>query len=187
MITHTVKTEENILNTFQAEERDKYIFRAYADKAETEGNHRIAKLFRAAALSEDIHAHSLMRALKETSRATNDLWAAGGYDPKIIKDTTRDNLKEAITFERHEFSDLYPQMIKEAENDGWDLARECFTYVNAVDHVHTSLFRKALREFDKNVAVDYYVCEACGNTVEGKPSGHCKVCNSSESAFKLVQ
>src|SRR5512135_3618194 len=112
MMTHTVKTEENILNTFQIEERDKCLYRAFAEKAEAEGNHWVAKLFRAVAESEDIHAHSLMRALRETSRATNDLWAAGGYDSKLVNDSTVENLKEAITFEKNKYSDLYPGMIK---------------------------------------------------------------------------
>ena len=187
MISHTVKTEENILNTFQIEERDKYLYRAFAEKAQAEGNHWVARLFRAVAMSEDIHAHSLMRALKETSRATNDLWAAGGYDSKLVKDSTVENLKEAITFEKNKYSDLYPGMIKQAEDDGWDLARECFSYVDAVDHVHTSLFKNALKNIDKELSIDYYVCEACGNTIENKPSGACKVCGSSESAFRMVQ
>ncbi len=187
MISHTVKTEENILNTFQIEERDRYLYRAFAEKAEAEGNHWVARLFRAVAESEDIHAHSLMRALKETSRPTNDLWAAGGYDFKMVKDSTKENLKEAIEFERHEHSDLYQRMIREAESDGWDLARECFTYVDAVDKIHTSLFKKALQNIDKELKVDYYVCEACGNTIESKPTGSCKVCGSSESAFKIVR
>ncbi len=187
MISHTVKTEENILNTFQIEERDKYLYRAFADKAEAEGNHWVAKLFRAVAESEDIHAHSLMRALKETSRATNDLWAAGGYDAKMVKDSTRENLKEAIGFGKHGYSDIYSKMIKQAESDGWDLARECFTYVDAVDQVHNSLFKKALDNIDRELSVDFYVCEACGNTIDKKPAGSCKVCGSSESAFRMVQ
>jgi rubrerythrin len=187
MTTHTVKTEENILNTFQIEERDKYLYRAFADKAEAEGNHWVAKLFRAVSESEDIHAHSLMRALKETSRATNDLWAAGGFDPDLVKDTTRENLEEAIVIEEHQASDSYTQMIRQAEKDGWNLARECFTYVDAVDQVHTSLFKKALKNIDKELSVDYYVCEACGNTIDNKPSGSCKICGSSESSFRMVK
>ena len=187
MITHTVKTEENILNTFQIEERDKYLYRAFAEKAEAEGNHWVARLFRAVAESEDIHAHSLMRALKETSRATNDLWAAGGYDTKLVKDSTRENLKEAIDFEKHEHSDMYRQMIKDAENDGWTMARECFTYFDAVYKVHSSLFKKAMQNIDKELSVDFYVCEACGNTMDSKPAGPCKVCGSSKSAFKIVR
>lgn len=186
MTSHTVKTEENIINTFQVEERDKYLYRAYADKAEAEGNHWVAKLFRAVSESEDIHAHSLMRALRETSRATTDLWAAGGYDNKLVKNTTRENLKEAIDLEKHEFTDCYSKMIKQAENDGWDLARECFVYVDAVDQVHTGLFKKALQNIDKELSVDFYVCEACGNTIDKKPTDSCKVCGSSESAFRIV-
>lgn len=186
MTTHTVKTEEDILKAFQGESRAKWIFRACAEKAEKEGNHQIAKLFRAAAEAEDIHANSLLRALHETSRATNELWMSGTYDPKMVKDSTAENLKEAIT-ECSELSGMYPQMIRDAEKDGWSYAKECFTYAGAVDQVHASLFKKTLHNLDKKGIVDYYVCESCGNTIENKPAGSCKVCGSSESTFKMVQ
>lgn len=186
MITHTVKTEEDILKAFHGESRAKWIFRAFAEKAEKEGNHQVAKLFRAAAEAEDIHANSFLRALHETSRATNELWVSGTYDPKMVKDTTAENLKEAIT-ECSGLSGMYPQMIRDAEGDGWTYARECFTYAGAVDQVHASLFKNILHNLDRKVSVDYYVCESCGNTIENKPAGACKVCGSSESAFKMVK
>jgi len=181
------RTEENIFKTYQTELRDKWLYNAFAEKAQSEGKEHIAKLFRAAAESEDIRAHTLLRALHETSKTSSDLWMAGGYDPKKIKDSTAANLKEAIEVETHEFSELYPQMIRDAENDGWSFAKECFTYASAVDEVHASLFKRALHNLDKKKMVDYYVCESCGNTIENKPVGSCKVCGSSESAFKMVK
>jgi len=180
------RTEENIFKTYQTESRDKWIYKAFAEKAEIEGKEHIAKLFRAASESEDIRAHTLLKALHETSKTSSDLWMAGGYDPHKVKDTTAENLKEAIEFETHEFSELYPQMIRDAEKDGWSFAKECFTYASAVDEVHASLFKRALHNLDIKRNVDYYVCESCGNTIENKPVDSCKVCGSSESAFKMV-
>jgi rubrerythrin len=181
------RTEENIFKTYQTESRDKWIYKAFAEAAEKEGKEHIAKLFRATAESEDIRAHTLLRALHETSKTSSELWMAGGYDPKKIKNTTAENLKEAIDVETREFSELYPQMIRDAENDGWSFAKECFTYASAVDEVHAGLFKSALKTIDKRINVDYYVCEACGNTIDNRPSGSCKVCGSSESSFKMVK
>lgn len=185
MTTHTVKTEEDILRAFQGESRAKWTYRAFAEMAEKEGNHEVARLFRAAAESGDIHAHSLLRALHETSRATNDLWMSGMYDPKIIRETCAENLKEAIE-ESRELSAMYADMIRDAESDGWSFAKECFTYSAAVDQVHAGLFRKFIENPDRKENLDYYVCEACGNTIDHEPSGSCEVCGSSKEAFKLV-
>ncbi|HKZ16211.1 MAG TPA: rubrerythrin family protein [Geobacteraceae bacterium] len=181
------KTETNILTTYQTEARDCEIYRACGEEAELEGNHQVANLFRAASASENIHAHSLLMALRETSRATCDLWKAGGYDPRMVKDSSAENLKEAIANVTSEFSELYPGMIRDAENDGWSFAKQCFTYARAVNEVHCKLFKKALHNPDKKGSVDYYVCESCGNTIEKKPVGSCKVCGSSESAFMTVK
>ncbi len=180
------KTEQNIFKAFHGESRAKWTFRAFAERAEKEGNEDIAKLFRAAAEAEDIHAHSLLRAFHETSKASSDLWVSGMYDPKTVRDSTTENLKEAIS-ENRELCELYPQMIQDATHDGWSFAGECFTYASAVDEVYDNLFKKALQNLGKKESVDYYLCEACGNTIENKPVGSCKVCGSSESAFKRVQ
>jgi rubrerythrin len=186
MTKHTVKTEEDILKAFENESRARWTYKAFADKAEQEGNHEVAKLFRAAAASEEIHANSLLKALQEMSRATNELWVSGMYDPKMVKDSTADNLKEAIN-ENIELSKLYPRMIQDAEKDGWSFARECFTYASAVDKVHESLFNNALQNLGKKKSVEYFVCESCGNTIDHKPADSCKVCGSHESAFRLIQ
>jgi len=180
------KTETNILTTYQTEARDCEIYRACGEKADLEGKHQVANLFRAASASEHIHAHSLLMALRETSRATCDLWKAGGFDLRMVKDSSAENLKKAIANVSSEFSELYPGMIRDAENDGWGFAGQCFTYAQAVDEVHNKLFKKAFNNLDKTGSVDYYVCESCGNTIEKKPHGSCTVCGSSKSAFMKI-
>jgi rubrerythrin len=181
------RTETNILTTYQTEARNCEIYRACGEKAESEGKHQVANLFRAASASEHIHAQSLLMALRETSRATCDLWKAGGFDPRIVKDGSADNLKYAMAIVSSEFSELYPRMIQDAANDGWSFAGQCFTYAQAVDEVYNKLFKKAFNNLDKTGNVDYFVCESCGNTVEMKPHGSCTVCGSSKSAFMSVK
>lgn len=182
---HDVKTEEDILKAVRGESRAKWIYRVFAEKAEMEGDLEAAKLFRAAAEAEEIHANSLRRALLETSMATNELWLSGMYDSGIIKESTAENLKEAIS-ESNQLAEMYARMIRDAEKDGWSFAKQCFTYAGAVDRLHASLFEKVLGDLDKKVHADFYVCESCGNTLDHKPSGPCKVCGSSESAFHPV-
>lgn len=181
-----IKTEDNILKAYKGESRAKGTFLAFAEKAEQEGNSGVARLFRAAAASEDVHAHALLRSLRETSKVTNDLWEAEMYDPIAVKDSA-ENLRTAIEEELRECTTTYPQMIQQAANDGWQLAHECFSHVRVVEQMHAALFKEALDTFGDGKDTDYYVCEFCGNTAAGeKPVGPCKVCAAPEAAFNKV-
>jgi rubrerythrin len=161
------KTEKNLQEAFAGESQANRKYLAFAKKAETEGHPQVAKLFRAAAEAETVHAHAHLRAL-------------GGIG------STEANLREAIGGETHEFTEMYPQMIREATSEGFDIALRSFTYANAVEKVHADLYLKALESLGKNVAVDYYVCQVCGNTIEGVPDGPCEVCGSPKPAFRKV-
>jgi rubrerythrin len=161
------KTEKNLQEAFAGESQANRKYLAFAKKAETEGHPQVAKLFRAAAEAETVHAHAHLRAL-------------GGIG------STEANLREAIGGETHEFTEMYPQMIREATSEGFDNALRSFTFANAVEKVHADLYRKALESLGKNVAVDYYVCQVCGNTIEGAPEGPCEVCGAAKTAFRKV-
>jgi len=161
------KTEKNLQEAFAGESQANRKYFAFAKKAETDGYPQVAKLFRAAAEAETVHAHAHLRAL-------------GGIG------STEANLREAIGGETHEFTEMYPQMIREATSEGFDIALRSFTYANAVEKVHADLYLKALESLGKNVAVDYYVCQVCGNTLEGAPDGPCEVCGSPMPAFRKV-
>lgn len=161
------KTEKNLQEAFAGESQANRKYLAFAKNADVEGHPQVAKLFRAAAEAETVHAHAHLRAL-------------GGIG------STEANLREAIGGETHEFTEMYPQMIREATSEGFNDALRSFTYANAVEKVHADLYRKALESLGKNVAVDYYVCQVCGNTIEGAPEGPCDVCGSAKTSFRKV-
>src|SRR5512136_2914304 len=92
------KTDENLKDAFAGESQANRMYLAFAKKAEEEGYPQIAKLFRAAAEAETIHAHNHLKALNGIG-------------------TTRDNLKEAIAGETHEFKTMYPEMIAAAKEE----------------------------------------------------------------------
>ena len=161
------KTENNLLEAFAGESQANRKYLAFADKADAEGHKQIAKLFRAAAAAETVHAHAHLRAL-------------GG-----IK-STKENLQEAIDGETHEFTSMYPQMMEEAGSEGFDSALRSFDLANTVAKVHADLYRAALENFGSNRDVDYYVCKVCGNTHEGEPDGPCSVCQAGPIAFFKV-
>jgi rubrerythrin len=162
------KTEKNLKEAFAGESQANRKYLAFAKKAEEEGYKAVAKLFKAAAEAETIHAHNHLRELKG------------------IK-STKENLKEAISGESYEFQKMYPQMIKDAETEGNKSAKRSFDFANEVEKIHAGLYQKALDNLGKNPDVDYYVCQVCGNTVEKEPPDKCPVCGAKRQAFKKVE
>ena len=161
------KTENNLLEAFAGESQANRKYLAFADKADAEGQKQVAKLFRAAAAAETIHAHAHLRVVDG------------------IK-STEENLQEAIAGETHEFVSMYPQMIEEAKSEGQDAALRSFSLANTVEKIHAGLYQKAFDNLGSNQDVDYYVCKVCGNTLEGEPHGPCSVCQAGPVAFFKV-
>lgn len=160
-------TEKNLADAFAGESQANRRYLAFAKKAEEEGFKQIAKLFRAAAEAETVHALNHLREL-------------GG-----IK-STRENLEAAINGESYEFQKMYPQMIEDAKAENNNSALRSFNYANEVEKIHAELYRRALQNLGKNPDVDYYVCQVCGNTVEGEAPDECPICGAKKEAFKRI-
>ena len=161
------KSEENLKQAFAGESQANRKYLAFAQKADREGYAQAAKLFRAAAEAETVHAHTHLRALKGVG-------------------STAENLKEAIGGETYEFESMYPPMIEGAKAEGNKVAERSFTYANEVEKVHAALYQKALDNLDSLEAVDYYVCSVCGYTCENEPPDQCPVCQAKKQVFSKV-
>lgn len=161
------KTQENLMEAFTGESMANRKYLAYAKQAEKEGMPQVAKLFRAAAEAETIHAHAHLR-------------NAGKIG------STLENLKDAISGETYEFTKMYPEMIKDAEAEGKKAVRTYMDFVNTVEEVHAKLYQKALGAQGKIEDVDYYVCSVCGYTHEGPHNDKCPVCHAAATAFYKV-
>ena len=161
------RTKKNLEEAFAGESQANRRYLAYAGHADREGYTQIAKLFRAAAEAETVHAHAHLKALGE------------------IK-TTAENLKTAVEGEIHEFKKMYPDMIEEARSEGKNEALRSFSYANEVEKVHADLYKEALEKMDALEPVDYQVCSVCGYTVGGEAPDVCPVCKSKAQAFYKV-
>jgi rubrerythrin len=162
------KTEKNLKDAFAGESQANRKYLAFAKKADDEGYPGVAKLFRAAAEAETVHAHSHLRELKGIR-------------------STRENLMEAISGETHEFESMYPQMIEDAKNEKADGALRSFNFANEVEKVHAALYKKALEDIEKKEAKEYYVCPVCGNTFENEAPDKCPVCNVPKKMFRKIE
>jgi rubrerythrin len=156
------KTDENLKTAFAGESQANRRYLAFAKKAEEEGFMQVAKLFKAAAESETVHALNHLRITSE------------------IK-STLENLGSAVSGETFEFNEMYPEYIETAKQAAWS-----FDVANKVEQIHAKLYSKAidaLKNKKLTEKVDYYVCSVCGNTVEGEPPDKCPICGSPKEKF----
>ena len=161
------KTDENLKAAFAGESQANRLYLAFAKKAEEEGYTQAAKLFKAAAEAETVHALNHIR-----------------ITPQVK--STLDNLGTAITGETYEFKKMYPEFLAEANKEKQKQAAWSFDVANKVEQIHAGLFQKALdaMKAKKDLAkVDYYVCSVCGNTVEGAAPEKCPVCGSPREKY----
>lgn len=164
------KTEDALKVAFAGESQANRKYTAFAVQAENDGFPQAARLFRAAAEAEAIHAANHLKALKATR-------------------ATKENLREAIAGETHEFKEMYPEMIRTAKSEGAKDAERTLSYANAVEEYHAKLYHNMLEGLEKSKQEDYpyFVCPVCGMTVEKEPPEKCPVCGVKGSMFRKVE
>lgn len=163
------KSEDALKEAFAGESQANRKYLAFAAKADQEGYAQAARLFRAAAAAETIHAHNHLRALKAIR-------------------STRENIGEAVAGETHEFKAMYPAMIEAAKAEGNKEAERSFTYANEVEKVHARLYEQMLVDLAVAEATyPYYVCPVCGYTAEGEAPEVCPVCGAKGKMFSKVE
>jgi len=161
------KTDENLKSAFAGESQANRRYLAFAEKAEEEGFTQVAKLFKAAAEAETVHALNHLRITGQIQ-------------------STLENLDTAVSGETYEFIEMYPKYIDTAKQEGNKQASWSFDVANQVEQKHAKLFKKAidtLKNKKPMEKVDYYVCGVCGNTVEGEAPNKCPICGSPKEKF----
>ena len=161
--------QENLAAAFAGESQANRKYLAYAEKADADGYPQAARLFRAAAAAETVHAHSHLRAL-------NGIGA------------TTDNLKDAIAGETHEYTSMYPEMLQGAQAEGHTAAERSFNFALEVEKTHGKLYREMLEGLEAAGKEEYayFVCPVCGHTVGKQAPDTCPVCGTKGSMFKKI-
>ncbi|MCE1236437.1 MAG: rubrerythrin family protein [Hyphomicrobiales bacterium] len=165
-----MSTIEDLQYAFAGESQANRRYLAYAEKAEAEGLPGVAKLFRAVAAAETIHALAHLKAMDGV---------AG----------TAANLAEAMAGEKHEFTEMYPPMVANAEAEGHRKAARSMRFALAVEKVHYDLFEAALAAVaaGKDLGdVELHVCPVCGHTVIGPVEGPCPVCGCRADLYDAI-
>lgn len=162
------KSEEGLKEAFAGESQANRKYLAFAAAADKEGFPQVAKMFRAAAEAETVHALNHLRALKAVK-------------------STKENLQEAINGETHEYTRMYPGMIENATKEDNKEALMTFRSANAVEEVHAKLYKGLLDNLGKGTETyPYYVCPVCGYTHEKDAPETCPVCGTKGKMFKRI-
>jgi len=162
------KTGEDLKAAFAGESQANRRYLAFAKQAEKDGYPMVAKLFRAVAAAETVHAHSHFRVM-------------GGVG------TTEENLKAAMAGENYEVVSMYPEFIADAEKEGDKKAGLSFKWAWEVEKGHEQLFKQALAQLGSAAAeLEIWVCPVCGHTHLGKPPEKCPVCNTPGARFEKI-
>jgi rubrerythrin len=165
------KTDDNLHEAFAGESQANRRYLFFAEKAEKEGLKQVARLFRAAAEAETIHAKNHFNAMDGVG-------------------STVDNINAGVIGEHLEFTRMYPPFIDTATEEGNARAQKTFEWANAVEEIHYNLFQEALKAVKAKQALKdepYYVCPLCGNTVAGNAPDKCAICGTAGSKFKKIE
>ena len=162
-------TLDNLKEAFAGESQANQKYRAFAKKAEQDGLLNIARLFRATAEAERIHAEGHLKSLDGVG-------------------STAENLQTAIDGETYEFTTMYPPMLAQAEADDHK-AKRMFGYAVQAEAVHARLYKMALEaaKAGKDLDVEFYLCPVCGYIEIGKPTEACPICKTKPEKFVQIQ
>lgn len=165
------KTQDDLKAAFAGEAQANRRYLAFAKAAEAEGKANLAKLFRAVAEGETVHALNHFDALGEVKNSS-------------------ENLKVAIAGETYEVETMYPGFIADAQGESEKRAELSFTRANEVEKIHQKAYAEALVQVEGEkdiVEKDYYVCGVCGYLAEGAAPDNCPVCHAPKEKFFSVK
>ena len=164
------KTQENLKAAFAGESQANRRYLFSAEQADKDGLKQIARLFRAVAEAETVHARNHLRTMGE------------------IK-PTKENLEAAISGEFYEFTKMYPEFIEQAKTEGIKRAEVTFDYANKVEKIHHNLYDKALKALEEGQQLEdkpFFVCPVCGYTVPGEAPDKCPICGAPQDRFERI-
>lgn len=168
---HDTKTAENLMAAFAGESQANRKYLAYAKKAEAEGKDNIAKLFRATADAETIHA------FKE-------------FELAGMVNSTEENLRDAVDGETYEYKEMYPEFMEVAQSEGNKAAVTTFSYALQAEEVHAKLFQEALDSPEESGSSSIICAPSAATSKKRYPnavsSAECRVQSSSSTRASAV-
>lgn len=163
-------TQDDAMAAYAGESQANRKYQAFSEKAAQDGFPNVARLFLAASEAEAIHAKRLLKVLGSIG-------------------STEENLKVSVSGETHEFTEMYPAFIKDAEAEKKSEAALAFTYAMKAEEVHAGLYKDALKAVSSKkdiTAKKIFLCPVCGNIWHGDPPDQCPICKAFKKVFREI-
>lgn len=174
----------NMQDAFKGETTASAKYEAYSKKAEEEGFHEIAMLFKAASKSEKIHANNHKSVLASSKQTVPVI------TPEFTVKSTKENLKDAIAGESYEVKTMYPEFLTNANTAGNQLSMVSLNYAYKTEQKHKVFYEKALAALEgntlKSLPTVYFVCPVCGNTYDNAAPQRCGISMTAGEKFIKV-
>lgn len=181
------QTEKNLLKAFAGESQARMRYDYFAKQAKKEGLEQIAYLFEETAINEKAHAKMFFKFLEGGMTEITATYPTG------IIGSTLENLKASAEGENEEWTELYPEFAKVAEQEGFTKIAIAFKMIAKVEKEHEIRFKtlydnlEAGRVFERNGKI-YWKCRNCGFVHEGKKAPKvCPACLHPQSYFEIKE
>jgi rubrerythrin len=178
------KTIENMQSAYKGEVTATAKYEAFAIKAEKEGYHDIATLYKAVSCAESIHAQNHLIVIEDAGAANPII------TPHFTVKTTKENLEDDINGEAYEATTMYPEFLKMATEANNQIAFLSLSYAMKTEEKHKHFFEQALGDLNANMLISlptkYYVCPDCGNTYSNAPN-HCDFSLTKKENFLVFE
>jgi rubrerythrin len=187
MIMSSIKgtqTEKNLLKAFAGESQAKNRYTFFAKQAKKDGYEQISELFLFTAMQEEQHAKIFFRFLEGGPVEITATYPAG------MISTTAENLIAAANGENEEWTELYPEFARIAEEEGFQKIASIFKLISKIEAEHEARFLKLLRKVEDNKVFESdepeeWVCRKCGYVHKGKKAlENCPACDHPKAYFE---
>ncbi len=178
------QTEKNLLKSFAGESQARSRYTFFAKQAKKEGYEQIAAIFLETAEMELQHAKRFFRFLEGGEVEITAKYPAG------VIGSTEENLKEAAMGENEEYTDLYPEFARIAEEEGFPKIAEAFKMIAVAEKVHEQRFLRFLANLQtgkvfESEETELWMCRNCGYVHEGKKAPNvCPACEHPQAYFE---
>ena len=179
------QTEKNLLKAFAGESQARNRYDFFAKVAMKEGLEQIAALFEETAMNERSHAKQFFKQLEGRAVEITATYPAGKIG------TTLENLKAAAEGENEEWTQLYPEFARIADEEGFKRIGLLFRMIAKVEEAHEKRYRKLYQSLEEGKVFEregkvVWKCRVCGFLHEGtKPPLKCPVCEHSQAYFEI--
>jgi rubrerythrin len=181
------QTEQNLLKAFAGESQARMRYDYFAKQAKKEGLEQIAALFEETALNEKEHAKRFFKFLEGGGVEITAMYPAG------IIGTTAENLKAAAAGENEEWTELYPEFARIAEEEGFKAVAVAFKMIAKVEMAHEARYLKLHKNLEEGKVFEkdgkiIWKCRNCGYLHEStKAPNTCPACLHPQSYFEIKE